>query len=62
MEDFKVYETFTRGNTDENEKINVEIYTHEELDEMTIQTINDMPFYKAERYMRSRKSKLIEKR
>lgn len=60
MDDLKVIRTFTKGNTNENEIVPVEIYTHIDIDE-TIKMLNSMPFYKAEKYMRSLNSKSLRK-
>lgn len=61
MDDLKIIETYTRGNIDETEKIPVEIHTHNDIDDGIIKMINNMPFYKAERFMRFHKSKLLRK-
>ena len=60
MDDLKVIRTFTKDNTNENEIVPVEIYTHIDIDE-TIKMLNSMPFYKAEKYMRSLNSKSLRK-
>lgn len=59
MEDLKVVRTFTKGNIDENEIVEVDIYTHSEIDDGTIKMINNMKFYEAERYVRILKSKML---
>lgn len=59
MDDLKVIRTFTKGNIDENEIVEVDIYTHSEIDDVTIKMINKMKFYEAERYVRILKSKML---
>lgn len=57
--DLKVIRTFTKGNIDENEIVQVDIYTHSEFDDITIKMINNVNFYEAERYVRVLKSKML---
>lgn len=59
MDDLKVIRTFTKGNIDENEIVEVDIYTHSEIDDVTVKMINKMKFYEAERYVRILKSKML---
>lgn len=59
MDDLKVIRTFTKGNIDENEIVEVDIYTHSEIDDVTIKMINKIKFYEAERYVRILKSKML---
>ena len=59
MDDLKVIRTFTKGNIDENEIVEVDIYTHSKIDDVTIKMINKMKFYEAERYVRILKSKML---
>lgn len=44
MTDLKTYETFTRGNIDENEIVPIKIFTHNTIDVFTLNQIKDMPF------------------
>lgn len=48
-EELKSYETYTRGNIDENEIVPIKIFTHNTIDELTIKQINAMPCYKVQR-------------
>jgi len=48
MEELKIYETYTRGNVDENEIVPIKIFTHNTIDELTIKQINNMPCYPSE--------------
>lgn len=48
MEDLKVIRTFTKGNIDKTEIVEVDIYTHSEIDDVTIKMINNMKFYEVE--------------
>lgn len=49
MNELKNYETYTRGNVDENEIVPIKIFTHNNIDELTIKQINNMPYYKVQR-------------
>ena len=49
MDELKSYETYTRGNVDENEIVLIKIFTHNTIDELTIKQINAMPCYKVQR-------------
>lgn len=49
MDELKSYETYTRGNVDENEIVPIKIFTHNTIDELTIKQINAMPCYKVQR-------------
>ena len=49
MDELKSYETYTRGNVDENEIVPIKIFTHNTINEITIKQINNMPCYKVQR-------------
>ena len=49
MEELKTYETFVRGNVDENEIIQIKIFTHETINEYVIKQINTMPLFQVEK-------------
>lgn len=49
MDDLKIIETFTKVNVDENEIVPIKIFTHNTIDELTVNQINAMPCYKVQR-------------
>lgn len=49
MDDLKIYETFVRGNINENEIIQIKIFTHKNIGENVIKQINDMPLFQVEK-------------
>lgn len=49
MDELKSYETYARGNINENEIVPIKIFTHNTIDELTIKQINTMPCYKVQR-------------
>ena len=61
MSDLKCYDTFTRGNIDKNEIVPIRIFTGTEIDEETIERINEMPFDEVERLSHIYKWKIWRK-
>ena len=49
MSELKCYETFTRGNIDENEIVEIKIFSSNKIDELMIERINEMPFNEVEK-------------
>ena len=49
MNDLLVYETYTKGNIDNTERIEIKIFTHKPISESTLKIINTMPYYEVER-------------
>ena len=44
MGDLRTYETYTRGNIDKSDIVPVKIFTHNTIDEYTLERIKQMPF------------------
>lgn len=61
MSGLKCYDTFTRGNIDKNEIVPIRIFTGTEIDEETIERINEMPFDEVEKISHIYKWKIWRK-
>ena len=61
MSELKCYETFTRGNIDENEIVEIKIFSSNKIDELMIERINEMPFNEVEKLSHVYKWKIWRK-